>query len=1552
MDQTNEPNIQTKRRWFRWIGIACLTPVALVLLVSILLYIPSFQHFAIRKAAAYASEATGMQIAIEQIRLSFPLDLTLRGIEVLSPPQDTLLMAQEVKVRVQPGPLLHKQVLIESVSLKGVKANTGALIEGMEIKGHLGEFKAKADRISLDQEKATFNNVELSNTALTLILTETETVEEPDTVPVNWLINLEKIALNQVSLALQMPDDSLRMSSYIDKALLWAGSVDLGKERYGATRLSIQGGSLNYDSGNSVPTDGFDPSHIALTHLNTSLSSLRYAGREMAIQVDSLVTDERSGLQILSMNGTLRSDGTTLRAPHLQLKSGNSELQLTAEIPWSSLDEKGTKEHLAVNLIGSIGKEDLLIAAGELPEDFLKAYPNEPLLLTAALTGNMKQLRMDPFVMEIPGAIKMEATGEMEAVLDSLHRSGEMTLSMKAGKLGFLLTLLDAADRERYRIPEGMQLSGLLTLANRQYHTEMVLEQAAGQIRLMGDMDPTAMSYQASLAIDSLIPTYFMPNDSLYWLTAGFEIAGKGVSPFDSATQITLQGQIADIRFGTASASDIRLDGSLKNHLLQMDLLSRYPLAQMDLSLNASLYEKDIKAMLIADVTHADLHRMNFVEKPLSTSFQLFAEVESDMGDNNKVDITLGNWEIETGKALFRPKILTLQALSDPDTTRVSFHAGDLGIVLTGNACVHELGDKFTRISDDITRQFMQDSMVNLNLLRPLLPDMHLKMTAGQDNPIYNYLQNYYIDFEQMALDAYASPTEGMRMEASVYQLARDTMQLDTLRAEIFQDSLGLIYNAQVIKNRYRKQKPFSAGLQGAFRYGYGDARLSLKDGKGETGLLLGIRADKIEQGVKLRLFPNNPIIAFRPFTLNEDNHITLHNAKDIAADLRLTGKENASLWIHSEEGDAEAEEVHVELSQINLNVLSNAVSYLPELQGILNADLKYVPSDSAFMVVGDMSIDELFYEQERVGELQFNAVYLPLERGNHQVDMHLMHDRKEISNITALYQAAADEQPDRIEGAIAFTHLPLAMLNPFIPEDMAKLRGDLDGELTIEGSSDAPQSNGYLKLDTASVYIGAAGSTFRFDEKEVKVKNNRMLFDQYQLFAYGKNPFLLDGEVNFNNLSRMTANLKMKASNLQLLNVKRNSESLVYGKLFVNLNSTLKGPLEALTMRGDLQLLGGTNMTYILQDSPLTVQDRLSDMVSFTSFADTVRRKMPRKPPLPLGGMDMLMTIRIDPAVQMSVDLTPDQSSHVNLEGGGDLSFQYTPQGDMFLNGRYTLTGGKVKYSMPVIPLKEFSIQEGSYVQWTGDPMDPMLNLTATERVRSSVNIQGSPRSVNFDVGIELKQRLENLGLNFTLSAPEDMAMQDELNAKGPEERAKLAVSMLVTGMYLGNSSNGKVNVNMGDALSNFLQSEINNIAGSALKTVDISFGMETYDENSDKGGGSRTDYSFRFAKRFYNDRIRVVLGGRISTGENINNGQAQPFIDNVSVEYRLDNSGSRYIKLFHNKNYESLLEGEIIETGAGVVLRKKMMHLRELFNFRKKKVAPVNEDKEDKEE
>ena len=137
--------------------------------------------------------------------------------------------------------------------------------------------------------------------------------------------------------------------------------------------------------------------------------------------------------------------------------------------------------------------------------------------------------------------------------------------------------------------------------------------------------------------------------------------------------------------------------------------------------------------------------------------------------------------------------------------------------------------------------------------------------------------------------------------------------------------------------------------------------------------------------------------------------------------------------------------------------------------------------------------------------------------------------------------------------------------------------------------------------------------------------------------------------------------------------------------------------------------------------------------------------------------------------------------------------------------------------------------------------------------------------------------------------------------------------------------------------------------MAGKALNTIDINLGVETNEQS--ETGTSSTDYSFQFAKRFWNNRFQVVIGGRISTGNNVQ--QDESFIDNVSLEYRLDKSGTRYVRIFHDKNYESVLDGEVIETGAGVVLRKKVSKLGELFIFRtRKKESQRNQEKEEKDE
>lgn len=58
-------------------------------------------------------------------------------------------------------------------------------------------------------------------------------------------------------------------------------------------------------------------------------------------------------------------------------------------------------------------------------------------------------------------------------------------------------------------------------------------------------------------------------------------------------------------------------------------------------------------------------------------------------------------------------------------------------------------------------------------------------------------------------------------------------------------------------------------------------------------------------------------------------------------------------------------------------------------------------------------------------------------------------------------------------------------MVNPFIPDNMAALSGVLEGNMTIKGSSKAPEMNGYIEMDSTSMFVTAVGTSFRVDEQE-----------------------------------------------------------------------------------------------------------------------------------------------------------------------------------------------------------------------------------------------------------------------------------------------------------------------------------------------------------------------------------------------------------------------------------------------------------------------------------
>ena len=875
--------------------------------------------------------------------------------------------------------------------------------------------------------------------------------------------------------------------------------------------------------------------------------------------------------------------------------------------------------------------------------------------------------------------------------------------------------------------------------------------------------------------------------------------------------------------------------------------------------------------------------------------------------------------------------------------------AGDMDLQFRARSTLKELLEQSDEFVAILMKQ-IDERRLDHAALRRVLPSAGMQLTAGQSNPVSYFLKTKDVTFNDFTLRFGTTPTRGINGRTAVHGLRVDSLQLDTIFFTVKQDTSRMMLQSGVINGLKNPQFVFRSTLTGEIRSEDAELTVNYVDGEGQTGVLFGINARPLTEGhgkgngVLLNLTPAEPVIAYRKFHfVDNSNWIYLHKNMRVYANIDMDSDNGLCFRMQSDKNDSiSLQNMNVELSRFQLGELSEVLPYMPRLTGLFSAEAQYIQTPTFLQVSAEASINELTYERQHVGDIGMGATWLPGDKGaTHYLNTYFSYDNQEV--LTADGILTQKNGRDTLEVTTSFEHFPMKIANAFIPDQMVSFTGDLDGGMYIYGPLEKPKMHGDVTLDSVSVYARQAGARYWFDDRPVQIKDNQLIFDKFAIYTTSKNPFTINGKVDFRNLERPTADLKLLAENYTLLDAPRTRESLIYGKVFVDLNATVRGPLDALTMRGNMNLLGNTDVTYVLTDSPLTVEDRLEGLVTFTSFADTTSVSADESPAMSLGGMDMIMSVHIDNAVRLRADLSPDRSKFIELEGGGDLNMQYTPQGDISLTGRYTLSGGIMKYSLPIIPLKEFQINNGSYVDWRGDPMNPTLNLKATERMRASVadGDDGGSRVVNFDVSIAIKNRLDAPELIFDITAPDDAAIENELQAMGTEERSKQAIAMLATGVYMNSGVKGG-GFSMGSALNSVIQSQINSLAGSAFQSINASFTMGMEDRTAAETGDKQTDYSFRYSQRLFNDRVQIVIGGKVTTGANATN-DAESFIDNISLEYRLDTSGTRYVRVFYDKNYESVLDGEITETGVGLVLRRKMDRLGELFIFRKKKKQTV---------
>ena len=1513
------------KKILKWCGIIISIPFALFIIISILIYIPPVQDFIVKKAASMASTATGMDINVGRISLSFPLNLNIHNVSAVQE-KDTLLNAGKITLKVQMKPLFRKQVEIDAFKLEEISLNTMNMIEGLALKGELGELYLESHGVALSPETATINSFILKDTHMDIA-----------GEPLYWQFMLQKANLENVAINLNMPLDSMDMGVNIGSATLTEGLVDLRKEAYSIHKFRINNSSASYVSGNEKPAEGFDPSYIAIAGLNIGLDSIYYCGNEIKAGIKDFRMKERSGLEIISAGGKIMANDERIGISGLELKTTDSYFSVQAGAEWniSQINNDGS---ISARIMADIGKNDLFRFLTGMPEDFRKDFPAEPVQIRAGVDGSLNRMRITGVSAEIAEHIRLTAEGYLNDVTDSTKMAAHLDMDGIFPDMKFAQSLIGTTV-----IPADMTIKGSADIRNDSIISSLGLTQGDGLAELNAGFIPNSESFFAEMELKELNIHNFLPSDSLFRVTASLSAEGKGFDIFSPDTQMNIKAGVSNFEYARYSFSGIDMKAILANGKTNVAFNINDNMMEIGSILDADISSNNIMAKMRTDIKRLDLHSLGLVAQPLKIAQDIDIDARTDMKNRHQAKVSINNIRLTTEKSSFKTKDLNFGVSMTEDSLRTYINSGDMTMLLRTTGGIDKVTDKLTKISTLAAKQW-ESRTLNLDTLRALLPETSFRLFAGDDNPFVNTLEMSGIGFSKLYASLNTSSANGINSSAYLYGLHTDSLRLDTITFRAIQDTTGIILTGGVKANHTKQQEAFGISLDGGIFNG--NARMMVKYGnaQNQTGALIGMEAVLRDKGISLHMLPENPILVYRKFQLNKDNYIFLSDKGRIHADMKLYDEKGTGLQIYSVPDSTSLQDITVSVNRIDIGEFKRIIPYMPPIEGVINAEAHYVQQkENMFMTALETDINRLAYSGKPLGNWTMSGVYLPMENSGHHVDGYITRNGNTLAEINGQYRSAAsDEEKDKINAHMSLMRFPLELAGAFVPEEMARLKGYAGGEISVNGSSDTPIINGQLTTDSVNVFIPMTSMNLRFENKPITITNNKLVFNKYSIFSRGKNPYVIDGSIDFADMSNMYMDLKMTARNFEVFNGKKNRTSLVYGKMYIDLNTTIKGTPDAISVRGNANILGSSDFTYILRESPLSVEDRLAETVTFVNFADTAAAQRKPLQEMRPGGIDMLVNLHIDQAVQCKVDINESGTNYMQVEGGGDLAFQYTPDGNMLLNGRYSLMSGEMKYEMPVIPLKTFKIREGSYIEWTGNVMDPKLNIQAYERTRASVTQEGqTARMVSFDVGVSITNRLNDLGFEFTIDAPEDGSMQNELAAMSASQKNKAAVTMLVTGMYISDNSTAKLDAN--SALNSYLQGQINNIAGNALKTIDLSVGMET--TNATETGDTRTDYNFQFAKRFWNNRVRVVIGGKISTGNAAVRDES--FIDNISLEYRLDNSGTRYIKLFHDKKYANVLEGEVTETGAGIVLKKKVSRIKDLFIFQRKK-KKVNDTEE----
>ncbi|MBR6947766.1 MAG: translocation/assembly module TamB domain-containing protein, partial [Muribaculaceae bacterium] len=583
--------------------------------------------------------------------------------------------------------------------------------------------------------------------------------------------------------------------------------------------------------------------------------------------------------------------------------------------------------------------------------------------------------------------------------------------------------------------------------------------------------------------------------------------------------------------------------------------------------------------------------------------------------------------------------------------------------------------------------------------------------------------------------------------------------------------------------------------IEGGFKGPAVDFMLHQQNIKHETGYRLGMNARLTDDEVRMRLFGKDPVIGYRHWTFNEDNYVNVdYRTRMLDAKLQLNSDSSSVELLTTRLPGDSTENVLLHVDNLRLEEWTRIVPALDKTSGTLNADVDI--NWDGYNADGDGVIDikDFVYNGKPEGDVTLNADFdFDPASAATRLTADLILDGKEALKLQGSLNDATAASPFNMEAQ--FNRFPLERANAFIPGSYIWLDGYAEGAMAVTGSMDNPTVNGYLTADSARVNLPRYGSSLRLADDRIPVENNVITFNNYRLTGANRSPVTINGHVDLRDLNNMVIDLTAKGREVQFMDSKQDDLTQLFGKGLADINASVKSRGGNMIVRADATLLSGSNITYVMKNDisqlSMTVDE---NMVTFTDSNNTGNGNQTI---LVTGrgssSNSILVNLEVQKGAKINAYLSEDGQNRATVDGSGRLQYSLDFAGRDNLTGLYTIENGNVRYTPPLISQKNFDITSGSSITWSGDMLNPQLNLKGTERLKTSVtNEEKVPRPVEFLIDAHVGGTLNSIDLDFDLSCESDMTVQNELQSMSDNQRSQAAINLLLYNTYSGTNSAG----------------------------------------------------------------------------------------------------------------------------------------------------------------